>query len=430
MKCIYTLLIVLLFIFIAHPQNDYKVYFNEVRANDTSTDDLEFIELIGPAGTDITGFQIIHYNGSETSDGGIWTHICGAFIIPDDGIVDKDGNPLGFYVVGADIVAQVDESQDWSNDHLQNGPDGLVLYDAQANVLDAIAWEGGGDMEIDDPGNLVTSGSSSANNFLHIIPDDDADDNSVQAPSDVLGDNGSGWILEEATPGALNAGQISGDVSLPVQLSAFNIQGGNNKVLLRWVTESEINNAGFEILRSGEEKGEYQVIASYVTHDELKGKLNSNTRIIYHYTDILVMNDITYWYQLVDVSLNGNRTFHGPIETTPQLSGNELMNVEPGLLPEEFALHQNFPNPFNPGTTIHFEIPALPSNKSIQANLYIYNGLGQLVRKLYQGNIKPGIYEIYWNGIGDNAMILPNGIYFGFLRVDFYQQSIKMVMMK
>jgi hypothetical protein len=430
MKCICTILIILLFILTAHPQNAYKVYFNEVRANDSGTDDLEFIELIGPTGTDITGFQIIHYNGSESSDGGIWTHICGSFVIPDDGIVDKNGMALGFYLVGADIITQVDESQNWSDDHLQNGPDGLVLYDAQGSVLDAIAWEGAGDMEIDDPGNLVTTGSTSANNFLHIILDDDADDNSVQAPSDVLGDDGSGWILDEATPGALNAGQISGDVSLPVKLSAFNIQGGNNKVLLRWVTESEIENAGFEILRSCEDKGEYQLIASYMTHDELKGKLNSNTCTIYHYIDKLVMNDITYWYKLVDVSLNGKRTFHGPIATTPQALEDELMNVEPGLLPDKFALYQNFPNPFNPGTTIHFEIPSLPSNKSIRAKLNIYNGLGQMVRKLYQGDINPGSYEIYWNGMGENGMILPNGIYFALLRADFYHQSIKMVMIK
>ena len=41
-----------------------QVYLNEIRSNDLSTDDGEFIELIGPSGMDLTGWQIEHYNGA------------------------------------------------------------------------------------------------------------------------------------------------------------------------------------------------------------------------------------------------------------------------------------------------------------------------------------------------------------------------------
>ncbi len=91
-------------------QNSYLVYFNEIRTNDASTDDVEYIELIGPAGTDLTGFEIIHYNGLATSDGGIWSHTIGTFTIPDDGITNDGGTALGFYVYVAATISMVDES--------------------------------------------------------------------------------------------------------------------------------------------------------------------------------------------------------------------------------------------------------------------------------------------------------------------------------
>ena len=430
MKCIYTILIVVLFFFVVHPQNAFKVYFNEVRANDTSTDDLEFIELIGPADTDITTFQIVHYNGSETSDGGIWTHTVGSFTIPDDGVTDNEGNPMGFYVVGSASVMNVDESADWKNDNLQNGPDGLVLYDSFGNILDAIAWEGAGDMETDDPGTVTTSGATSADNYLHVISDDDADDNSLQAPSDVLGDDGTGWILDVATPGALNTNQISGDVSLPVQLSSFTATAGDSKVILRWITESETDNVGFEIVRAADKNGEYQLISSYINNDALKGQLNSSTRSVYTFTDRLVRNDLTYWYKLVDVSLNGERAYHGPISVTPCEMNNEVIHIDPGILPENFNLYQNYPNPFNPNTIIQFDIPSLTAPIATWATLAVYNGIGQLVKVLHQGEIEAGRYQVEWDGSNEIGANVPNGVYFAVLRADFYQNAIKMVLLR
>ncbi|MFQ5448391.1 MAG: hypothetical protein ACE5FF_15810, partial [Saprospiraceae bacterium] len=91
-------------------QNAYHIYFNEVRPDDSGADDLQFVELIGPAGINITGFKIIHYNGDETQDGGIWSHTIGSFTIPDDGVTDASGTALGFYVFGNPAVQNVDET--------------------------------------------------------------------------------------------------------------------------------------------------------------------------------------------------------------------------------------------------------------------------------------------------------------------------------
>ena len=229
-------------------QNVYHVYFNEVRPDDAGTDDAEYAELIGSAGTVITGFKIIHYNGSDTQDGGIWTHTISTFIIPDDGVTDANGTALGFYVYGHSIVPFVDEVLAPSND-IQNGPDGMVLYDATGNILDAIAWGGPGDMTTDDPGTVTTSGSTSANNYLHVTALDDNADNSLSAPDNVVGDDGTGWLIVAATPGAINTNQSSGSVMLPIELIYFESKVKEQSIYLQWATAHEESNSYFSIER-------------------------------------------------------------------------------------------------------------------------------------------------------------------------------------
>lgn len=199
-------------------QNAPKVYFNEVRANDASTDDVEFLELIAPAGTNLEGMVIVHYNGNASQDTDLWSHTIGNFIVPNDGITDEEGVPLGFYIYGAVTITNVDESNDWSNNMIQNGEDGLILYDSDPTsgglILDAIAWDGAGDLIDDDPGTVIIDGLTTSNNYLAVTIDDDDDDNSLQAPNAVFSDNGNNWILDAATPGAINVGQASGSIQL------------------------------------------------------------------------------------------------------------------------------------------------------------------------------------------------------------------------
>ena len=137
---------VLLFTISCLSQNAYEVYFNEIRANDSGLDNREFIELIGPAGTDLTNFKIAHYDGAQDSDGEVWTITIGNFVIPYDGITDSTGKNLGFYIIGDNHVPNVDESTGWTNNMLLNDNGGLVLYDDSNNIIDAVAWESAGDL--------------------------------------------------------------------------------------------------------------------------------------------------------------------------------------------------------------------------------------------------------------------------------------------
>ncbi len=416
-------------------QNAFKVYINEIRANDASTDDIEFIEIVGPAGTDITGFKLIHYNGADTQDGGLWTHVIGdilggSFIIPDDGVTDNSGTALGFYVLGvntnAGSIPNVDEAL--TAETLQNGPDGIILFDASDNILDAVAWQGAGDLPVDDPGTVTTSPPTEADNYLHVTADDDGVDNSLQAPDNVLGDDGSGWSLGSATSGTINFNQISGDINLPVSLSSFTATAGNNKVTLRWVTASEQDNVGFKILRANEKNGNYQQLSSYENNPELEGQFNSNKQTNYKFTDETVTNGVTYWYKLVDVDVNGVHTEHGPMSATPHAVGNEITTIN-AIPAGSFNLHPNYPNPFNPSTTLRFDIPALSSGQQT-VEMIIFNSQGQKIRTVFKGALTAGTHELSWNGISDIGEPVSSGMYYAVLKMENLVRTTKLLLVK
>jgi flagellar hook assembly protein FlgD len=99
------------------------------------------------------------------------------------------------------------------------------------------------------------------------------------------------------------------------------------------------------------------------------------------------------------------------------------MNVDP--LPTEFGLAQNFPNPFNPTTTITYQLP-----HASDVTLNIFNALGQHVRTLVNGVQEPGFYEQYWDGCDESGQQVSSGIYFYRLTAGEFSRTKRMVLMK
>jgi flagellar hook assembly protein FlgD len=99
------------------------------------------------------------------------------------------------------------------------------------------------------------------------------------------------------------------------------------------------------------------------------------------------------------------------------------------VLPTRYRLYPAFPNPFNPSTSLRFDIPDIEGS-SVKASLVIYNTLGQIVKTIYQGYSKRGSYEFQWLGDSEKGNIVPNGIYYVVLSTEKYQQSRKLILMK
>ncbi len=94
-------------------------------------------------------------------------------------------------------------------------------------------------------------------------------------------------------------------------------------------------------------------------------------------------------------------------------------------VPEAFALHANYPNPFNPSTTIGFDLPA-----AAVVTLTVYDILGREVRRLMNRQIGPGYHQAIWNGRTNDGREVPTGIYIARLVTPENTRSIKMVLLK
>lgn len=214
------------------------------------------------------------------------------------------------------------------------------------------------------------------------------------------------------------SGAYYSDNSLPVELASFNIIAGNQMAKLQWRTESEIDNLGFNILRSDKKKGVYRQIASYRDNENLKGQGSSSQSKDYLFYDFDLQNGTTYWYKLQDESLNGLRSEHGPVSVTPTASSP--LNRASLFPPKEFTLGQNYPNPFNPLTHISYQL-AHPSHVSLS----VYNARGQNVRTLVDKEQTEGYYEVSFDGSG-----LASGIYWYRLRAGKFSQTRKMLLLQ
>jgi hypothetical protein len=82
-----------------------------------------------------------------------------------------------------------------------------------------------------------------------------------------------------------------------------------------WTTESEIDNAGFNLYRSDSKDGKY----SRINASLIPAKGSASQGVSYEFVDSAVKNGRTYYYKLKDIDLSGKSTMHGPVSATPRL---------------------------------------------------------------------------------------------------------------
>lgn len=169
---------------------------------------------------------------------------------------------------------------------------------------------------------------------------------------------------------------------LPVELASFGASARGSMVKLRWITATETNNYVFEVERRLVSDVLWSKIGSVI------GAGTSNTPHNYIYNDIRVAQS-HYAYRLKQVDRDG------------QFKYSESVEVNVTATPLRFGLDQNFPNPFNPSTTIRYALPS-PSN----AKIVITNTLGQEVAMFANGQEEAGYHEVQWNAN------IASGIYF------------------
>jgi hypothetical protein len=92
---------------------------------------------------------------------------------------------------------------------------------------------------------------------------------------------------------------------------------------------------------------------------------------------------------------------------------------------QENALYENYPNPFNPSTTVRF---ALKDNR--HATLVIFNTLGQKVRTLVDAPRAAGMHTVQWDGKNDGGQAVSSGTYFCRLMAGSFVQTVRMTLIE
>ena len=102
-----------------------------------------------------------------------------------------------------------------------------------------------------------------------------------------------------------------------------------------------------------------------------------------------------------------------------------LGSAEVVSLPREFALLQNFPNPFNASTVIRVRLP-----EASEITLSVYNLLGQEVRRLVDGEVEAGTHWVLWDGRNEDGKPVGSGIYLYRLEAGEILRTCKAVLLR
>lgn len=211
-------------------------------------------------------------------------------------------------------------------------------------------------------------------------------------------------------------GADEGSTALPVQLSGFMATAGSGLTAeLRWTTASELDNYGFEIERRTISqiltdtrgfKSENDGIWSRIGF--VQGSGTSSAPKEYSFVDKLTTPG-RYAYRLKQVDRSGSFEYIGSVE------------IEIGIMAPKFILEENYPNPFNPSTTINFSV-----KETGKATLIVFNLLGQEVAELFSGAAESGrLYQVQFDGTS-----LPSGLYIARLRSGNDQNHLRMILAK
>jgi len=134
---------------------------------------------------------------------------------------------------------------------------------------------------------------------------------------------------------------------------------------------------------------------------------------------------VSEWQQLVYPP--GHALAPGPLDLAFGIStsfGTDIPDADP--TPGAFGLGQNSPNPFNPRTTITYEVPSGGGH----VRLEVFDSAGRHVRTLVDERDKPGVKAVDWDGTDDEGNRLATGVYFYSIEAGDYKEHRKMVLLR
>ena len=186
---------------------------------------------------------------------------------------------------------------------------------------------------------------------------------------------------------------------VPVELTSLKASVNDNNVELKWQTATELNNKGFEIQRKFGK-------SDFITIGFINGVGTTTEKTDYSYAD-KNLSQGKYLYRLRQLDFDGQYKYSQTVEVDIQVL-------------DQFSLKQNYPNPWNPNTTIEYVIP-----EETNVKLTIINALGQEVSLLVNETQEKGLHKVMLDGSK-----LSSGIYFYRISAGNFTETKKMLLLK
>ena len=162
------------------------------------------------------------------------------------------------------------------------------------------------------------------------------------------------------------------------------------------------------------------ISASDVANSFTEGKLVTVSDV---YNDSISTTQVTGGSVTLPVSLSAYGTSIIILsDSARHVTFAPLTHVGDLRVPRGFALYPNYPNPFNPSTTIRYELP-----HACAVQLRVFNLLGEEVTRLVDGRQSAGSYQVEWNGRSSSGRSVSSGIYFVHLQADEFSQTRKVI---
>lgn len=315
-------------------------WINEIHYDNEGTDVNEFVEVVveSPEGWYLGDLALYMYNGYDRMPYCLDT-------VDEFELGERIGQ-FQFYV--------------WYQRGIQNDMEGMILV-FKDTLCDIIAYEGsfiGANdpalgKEFPDIGVYETGHGSDTNSiYLSGMP-------------------GSDWLYGRATPGELNTVQEISELELPVVLSNFYAKLMDDRILLRWQSESESENSHYHLYRNGLN------IAS------IEGKGTTTIPNSYSFMDENVSAGINYNYILSNIDYSGKETYLDTLTTSKIKPPNEL---------KPFTLGLPRPNPFNPVCVVKLYV-----QEAVDIKMELLDLAGKKIMNVLEQNMTVGEHDIIIN---------------------------------
>jgi hypothetical protein len=227
------------------------------------------------------------------------------------------------------------------------------------------------------------------------------------------------WITDLQSSGT--PGEFGSDQTLPVTLSSFTANYSQAGPILKWTTQTENNNLGWNVYRS-EINNQNEAIKLNNIYIPGSGSTSEPTNYSYQ-DDYPTYIGGQYFYWIQSISLSNEIKYHGPVILV--ISEDDSTEETPEI-PHKYGLLPNYPNPFNPSTTIEFAM-----KKEGNYKLTVYDIKGRKVKVIFSDYIQADkLYRLVWDGKDYQGKDAASGIYFYRLSGNGLVINRKMILVK